>query len=156
MTVNEKLRKAIQNFTKKNAPMSPEDQLACAGTFLTASLAYSDMQRNEKDLVSEMRLLDGMKWLSGLYTDPESHVLGATDFSIAAIQQMHNMIVNDRMKLTDAIDLFSVLLCGLVMLGSTTDDPVKKAAQCDAIAHSIRTNAMKELSRIYGPLGEMN
>lgn len=156
MTPSEKLRKSIINFTAKHADMSQEERLLASGYMISSALAYSSFQRIPDDLVSEMELVSGIKWISMQYQDAESNLLGCTEYMLMTVKQIHLKVVNEQMTVTDAIDAVSVLLTGVVMLASTTDDMAKKAAQCDAIAQSIRKVAMIELARVYAPLGEMN
>ncbi len=156
MTVSDKLRKAIANFTLKHSPMSQEEQLSCASLFLSSSLAYSAFHRDQEDLVTEMEMITGLKWITTQYGDEESNVAGCTSFALMAVKMLGLKIEKEQIALTDAIDAMSVLLTGVIMLASTTDNTEKKKAQCEAIAEAIRKTAMTEMSRIYGPIGEMN
>lgn len=156
MTVSEKLRKAISNFTVKHSPMSQEEQLKCAEMFLSSSLAYSSLHRYAEELDTEMQLIVGLKWLTMQYSDAPSNVLGASDFTVAVVKMLGLKVQQEQITVNDAVDSISVLLTGVIMMASTTDNVEKKRAQCDAIAEAIRKTAITEMTRIYGKIGEMN
>lgn len=156
MSAKQKLQKLIVSFSKNHSGISEEEMAECSALLLTSAIAFTSRHRVRDDLESEVQLDKGLRWLMMSFAGDEVNLQGCTELTMVLLVQIHLKVERGQMSLVNAIEAFSVLLTGLVLIGSTTQDTSKMMAQSEAISAAIQKTAFAELAMVHSPLGEMN